>query len=123
MKLTSEIRKARKAGASVPPIEPAYKVPLVDHTPAWCNTIESGLTWELGRDADRAAMEVFNGLPYELQRRLEFSPDKPMAWVARARFWQQELRPVLPPKTYHAVMALFANWYARCLRVRKEAQM
>ncbi len=123
MKLTSEIRKARKAGASVPQIRPVYKVPLVDHMPAWRNTIESGLTWELGRDTDRAVMGVFNGLPYEVQRRLEFPPDEPMAWAARARFWQQELRPVLPSKTYHAVMALFANWYAHCLRMRKEAQM
>lgn len=109
VKLTGEIRKARKAGASAVQIRPM---------PAWVNTIEGCQTHELGRDIDRAVMEVFKGLPYEVQRRLEFTPEGPGAWVKRARFWQQELRPVLPPKTYHAVMASFASWYARCLRMR-----
>lgn len=123
VKLTGEIRKARKAGASAVQIRPMYKVPFVDLKPAWCNTIESGLTWELSRDTDRAVMEVFDGLPYEVQRQLEFTPEGPGAWVERARFWQRELRSVLPPKTYHAVMALLANWYAHRLRMRKEAQV
>ncbi len=116
--LTQKLRKARKAGAVVE-VRMVREVPLVDHAPTWLNTIESGLTWKLGCDTDRAVMEVFNGLPHEVQRRLEFSPDGPMFWAARARFWQQKLRPVLPSKTYHAVMALLANWYAHCLRMRK----
>ena len=49
-------------------------------------------------------------LPFETVRR---------GWVERARFWQQHLRPVLPPKMYHSVMALLTHWYIHCLRRRK----
>lgn len=123
VKLTGEIRKARKAGASAVQIRPMYAVPCVTFWPAYANTVEFGLTWKLDRDTDRAVREVFNGLPYEVQRQLEFTTEGPGAWVKRARFWQRELRSVFPPKTYHAVMALFANWYAHCLRMRNEAHM
>lgn len=116
--LTGEIRKARKEGASAVQVRPVYKVPLVDLKPPYLNTIEGCLTWKLGREADRAVMAVFNGFPYEVQRRLEFTPEKAGEWVERAQFWQQELKPVLPPKMYHAIMALTINWYAHCLRRR-----
>lgn len=120
VKLIGEIRKAEKKGASAVQIKPVYTVPCVTFKPTWCNTIENSLTWKLGRDTNRAVMEVFKGFPYEVQRRLGFTPKGQGAWVERARFWQQELRPILPPRTYHAVMALFVNWYAHCLRMRKE---
>lgn len=122
VKLTGEIRKARKAGASAVQIKPVYKVPYVDLKPAWYNTIEGCQAHKLGRETDRALEKVFKGIPYEAQRRLEFTPDEPGGWAERARFWQQELRPVLPPKSYHAVMVLFVHWYACCLRMREEAQ-
>ena len=123
VKLTGEIRKARKAGANAVQIRPMYTVPCVTFGPAYANTVEFGLTWNLPRDTDLAVRKVFKALPYETQRWLEFTPRGAVGWVERARFWQRELRSVLPPKSYHAVMALFANWYAHCLRMRKEAQM
>lgn len=121
VKVTSAIRKAREAGADAVQIKPVYTVPCVTFGPAYANTIEWGQTWKVSYEADRAVMEVFKGLPYEVQRRLEFSPKNPGEWAARARFWQQQLKPVLPPKMYHAVMAQFTHWYAYCIRRRLEA--
>ncbi len=114
-----EVRKARKNGASAVQIKPVYAMPRVTFKPAYMNTIEGCQTWKLGRDVDRAVREVFESFPCEVQRRLEFAPEKSGEWVERARFWQQHLKPALPPKMYHAVMRLFISWYAHCLRERK----
>lgn len=111
-----EVRKARKAGAAAVQIKPVYTMPAVTFKPAYFNTIEGCQTWKCGFEAERAVMEVFKGLPYEMQRRLEFSPKEPGEWIARARFWQEHLRPALPPKTYHDVMLTLVSWYAHCLR-------
>ena len=118
-KLIGEIRKAQKDGASAVQIKPVYTVKCFTFAPAYFNTMEGCQTHKLGRDIDLAVMEVFNSLPYEVQRRLECAPDEPSGWVERARFWQQHLRPVLPPKMYHSVMALLIHWYIHCLRRRK----
>ena len=120
VKLTGEIRKVRKSGASAAQIKPVYTVPYVTFKPAYLNTIEGCLTWKCGRDADRAVMEVFKSLPYEVQRRLDFSPQEPGEWVERARFWQQQLKPVLPPKMYYSVILQLLEWYIHCIKVRKE---
>ena len=121
VKLTSKIRKARKAGADAIQIRAVRQVPLVSLKPAWLNTIEGRLTWKLGPEINRAMMEVFEGFPHEVQRQLEFTPEGPGAWADRARFWQRKLKPALPPKSYHVVMVLFCHWYAHCLRMRMEA--
>ena len=115
----SEVRKARKGGASGVQIKPVRTVPILDSAPAYYNTMEGCLTHKLGRDTALAVMKAFKDLPYEEQRRLEFTPEKPGEWAERARFWQRQLKPILPPKMYHEVMALFINWYTRCLRRRK----
>lgn len=109
-------RKARKAGADGVWIRMMHTVPCVTVAPAYLNTVEGNLTWKLGRDTDQAVMEVFNALPYDAQRWLNFTPSGPDGWVQRARFWQRELMPALPSKMYHKVMALFIGWYGRCLR-------
>lgn len=119
IKITGEVRKARDAGADAIQIKPVYTVPCVRLGPAYYNTVEGCQTDKLGRDIDRAVMEVFKSLPYKTQRWLEFTPDEPGGWVERARFWQQQLKPVLPPKMYHSVMVVFIGWYAHCLRMRK----
>lgn len=113
------IHKARKAGADAVRIKPVYIVPSVTLAPAYPNTIEGCQSWKLGRDVDRAVMNVFMRQPYEVQRQLEFTPKEPGGWVERARFWQKELKPALPPKMYHNVMVLFIHWYAHCLRREK----
>lgn len=119
-KLTREIRRAKKDGASGVHIKPVYMVPIINPGPAYYNTMEGCLTWKLGRDTEQAVMKFFKELPYETQRRLEFTPEKPGEWVECARFWQRELRPILPSKMYHETMIMFIHWYARCLRRRKE---
>ena len=120
VKLTGEVRKARKEGADSVKIKPVYTVQCVTLKPAYLNTIEGCLTWELGREADRSVMEVFKSLPYETQRRLEFTPKEPGGWADRARFWQQQLKPALPTDMYHAVMIRLISWYAHCLRRRRD---
>ena len=121
VKLTCAVRKARKAGADAIQIKPIRTMPCVTPKPAYLNTIEGCQTWKLGRDTDRAVMKVFESLPYEVQRGLEFTPEGPGAWVERAQFWQQQLKPVLPPDMYHSVMAQFTRSYAHCVRRRLEA--
>ena len=69
--LTQKLRKARKAGAVVE-VRMVREVPLVDHAPTWLNTIESGLTWKLGRDTDRAVMEVLMVYPTRSSDGLSF---------------------------------------------------
>ncbi len=116
-----EVRKARKAGASAVEIKPVYTVPVYTLKPCFLNTVEGCQTWKLGRDIDQAVSKVFYGLPYDVQRRLEFTPEEPGGWAERARFWQRQLRPVLPPRMYHDVMVLFLHWYAHCLRMEVTA--
>lgn len=114
VKVTGAIRKARKTGADAVQIRPVYTVPVVTLAPSYYNTIEGGKTHNLGPGIDRAVIEVFKSLPYETQRRLE--RDEMGGWAERARFWQQQLKPVLPSDQYHKVMILFIRWYAQCLR-------
>ena len=119
-KVFTKIRKARKGGASdvCVNVKPVRNLSCVSLGPAYLNTMEGCLTWRLGREADLAVKEVFKRLPYETKSRLEFTPKEPGEWAERARFWQRELEPVLPPKMYHQVMILFIRWYAYRLRVR-----
>lgn len=109
VKLTGEVRRARETGAAVE----IRTIPLITYVPAFQNTLEGCL---LGRDADLAVRQVFSSLPYEDQRRLEFSPVN-AGWVDRARFWQEYLRPALPPRMYHWVMMQFIRRYAYCQRL------
>ena len=118
IKLTREVRKARKNGGSSLQIRPVYTVPIIEFKPCYLNTIEAGQTHKLGKDTDKAVMEVFDHLPYETQQWLEHCPQRPGEWVERARFWQRKLKPALPTKMYHEVIILFIHWYAHCLRRR-----
>lgn len=118
--LTGEVRKARKAGANAIQVKPVRTMSVFTLPPAFINTMEGPLTRKLGRDVDQAVFGIFNGLPHDIQRWLEFVPEEPGEWVGRVRFWQGQLRPALPPKMYHAVMLAFIRWYIHCLKMRKE---
>lgn len=118
VKVTGEIRKARKAGADAVQVKPGYTVPMLKTT-YWTWTMEACLM--RGGDAERAVVAVFNALPEPVQHSLTFSPQKAGEWADRARFWQQQLKPALPPEMYHKVMILFISWYAHCLRMKKGA--
>ena len=125
VKVFVEVRKARKGGASGVQVKPVYSVPVINPGPAWYNTMEVCLTHRLGRETDQAVRDVFKSFSRETQHRLEFTPETPQEWVARARFWERELESVLPREMYHKVMLLYIRWYLRCLRQRKakEAQL
>ena len=115
VKLTGEIRKARKEGASIE-ARKVWKVPVIK-TDYWGWTMEACLL--CGSDAGKAAVAVFETFPEPVQHTLTFCPQKPGEWVERARFWQAQFKPALPPKMYHDAMIKFISWYAHCLRMRK----
>ena len=117
VKLTAEVRRARMEGANGIQVTPIYKVPRVSFGPAYYSTIEGCLSWELGKEVDKSVMKFFKSLPYETQMWLSFTPEGPWEWAERARFWQRELKPILPPKMYHSIMIRFVSWYAYRLRV------
>lgn len=116
VKLTGEVHKARKEGGSIE-IRKVWRVPVLKTT-YWTWTMEACLM--RGGDVERSVCDVFDALPEETQHALTFTPKRPGDWIARARFWQRELRPALPPKMYHEVMLLFIGWYTHCLRLRRE---
>lgn len=112
VKLTGEIRKARKVGASGFQVSPVYSLPVCKIS-YWTQTMEA--TIMRGGDTEKAVRDVFYALPEEIQHNFTFSPKKG-EWAERARFWQLELKPTLPPEMYHKVMLLFIGWYIHCLR-------
>lgn len=118
VKLTGEIRKARKEGVSIE-ARKVWKVPILKST-LWTGTMEACLL--CGKDTERAVRDVFYSLPEEIQHQLTFTPKGPGEWVERARFWQVQLKPALLPKMYHDTMIKFISWYAHCLRIRKRRE-
>lgn len=117
VKLTGEIRKARKEGATLE-THKVWLLPEIKIT-YWGWTIEAGHM--CGTDMGKAVRDVFYTLPEETQHALTFTPKEPRGWIDRARFWQRELKPALEPKTYHEVMLLLIGLYAKCLRKEKVA--
>jgi len=88
-------------------------------TTYWAWTMEACLM--NGGETEKAVRGAFYSLPEETQQSLTFTPEKSGEWAERARFWQQLLKPALPPKMYHEVMLTFVHWYAHCLRRRQGA--
>lgn len=110
VRLTGEVRRARKHGTEV-------EVRTIRRTPAyepsfWSNTIESTL---IHGEQEAAVRAVFYSLNKEMQHSLAFAPVIG-GWIGRAQFWQRELKPTLPPALYHAVMMDFLSWYRHCLK-------
>lgn len=118
-----KIREARKAGADAVRIEPIRIMPIATLPLGFLDVMEGCSAWNLGRETYQAAKEVFDSLPEKTKRDLAPTPERPGEWVERARFWQNLLKPALPPKMYHAVMVKFISWYTHCLRRRKGAEV
>jgi hypothetical protein len=115
VKLAGKVRKARKNGESISQV---HSLPLINPAPAYYNTIEGCLMRKVGRDVDQAFKKVFRSLPYEVQRKLEFSPKEPGEWAERAQFWRQHLKSVLPPEMYYLIISTILKWYIHYLRNR-----
>jgi len=115
VRLTGEVRKARKAGASGVQLRPVYSVPVLKFS-YWGGTMEGclfcGRKWQAIRD-------VFDTFTEETQHALTFSP-KDGEWVDRVRFWQRELRPALEPELYHEAILTLVQWCIRCGKMRRE---
>ena len=108
VRLTGEVRKARKTGASGVQVKPVYTVPAV-RLGYWGLTMEGclfyGPKWQPLRD-------VFDSFPEETQHALCFSPNTG-EWGDRVRFWQRELRSTLEPKLYHEMIHTLIQWGIR----------
>lgn len=116
-KTFSAVRAARKAGATSAEIKvrPTYTLPVV-RLGYWGQTMEGclfyGPQWQAIRD-------VFNTFDDDTQHALTFTPEDGK-WPDRCRFWQQHLKPALPPEQFHAAMLKLIQWYIRCVRRRRE---
>ncbi|MEY8262151.1 hypothetical protein AALA80_17695 [Oscillospiraceae bacterium 50-60] len=120
VKVTGKIREARKAGADAVRVKPIRIMPVAALPLGFLDVMEGCSAWNLGRETYQAVKEVFESLPDETKRDLANTPERPGEWVERSRFWQQQLRPALPPKMYHTVMLKFISWYIHCLKRRME---
>ena len=113
VKLTGEVRKARKAGADAIKVQPIWTVPML-RIGYWGFTGEACILY--GKEF-RPVVDVFKTFPEEVQHRLTFSP-KDGEWGDRVRFWQDALRPVLEPHLYYAAISRIIRWGIRCRRYR-----
>lgn len=107
---TKEIYTAKKNGIDFE-IKATKPYPLY-RSSYWYSTMEGCL---LSKDKvlDQAVKAVFDSFDEETRHSLTFSPAKG-GWIDRARFWQKELKPVLPQKQYTSVMLLILDWYIQC---------
>lgn len=112
VKLTAEVRRARKEGAAVE-VRKTWTIPVIK-TGYWGWTMESCLFY---REGWKSIAAVFNTFPEEVQHALTFAP-KRGEWMNRVRFWQEQLRPALPPKQYHDAMIILTHWGCHCIRRR-----
>ena len=118
IRLTTEVHRARKDGASVR-LQQTYTTPMLKMS-RWGRTMESCL---LVRDSklNDAVSAVFCTFDSETQHALTFSPKNPGDWAERAQMWRQELKPVLSAEEYYAAMSMILGWYIHCVRRRATA--
>lgn len=112
VELTGEIRKSREEGYIIKP-HMAWRVP-VHNISRWVWTMEACIL--VGHEAESAVIAVFSSFDEKTQLALTFAPKEPGGLAERARFWQRELKPVLPPRMYHKVVLLLLSRYSNCLR-------
>ncbi len=115
VKLTGEVRKARKEGANLE-VRKTWAVPMLKMG-CWPWTMESCLFYG---EKWQPVVDVFDALPEDTQHALTFAP-KDGEWTDRVRFWKEHLRPVLPPKQYHEALLILIRWGSQCVRRRLEA--
>lgn len=115
VRLTTEIHKARREGASVR-VQKTYIIPVVK-TGYWGWTMESCLLAS-NKKLNDAVSAIFYTFDEETQHALTFTPKNPGDWVERAQMWRRELKPVLSDKEYHAAMSMILGWYIQCVRRR-----
>ena len=114
-----EVRRARKEGAAVETrTRKVWTVP-VRKPDYWTWTMEATIFYH---GEEKASVAVFDTFPEDVQHALTFGP-KRGEWADRVRFWQEHLRPALPPREYHKVMLTLTHWGCHCIRKRLEAEV
>ena len=112
-------REARKDGRSVkiPAVTPlpCYRLP-----PGFLNTVEGCTLSNCEPEVREAAKGVFEHLPYDHQRALEFLP-KDGEFVERAQFWSVSLKTAMTPRQYQIAMIAILRWYQHIKRMRGNA--
>ena len=111
VKLTKEVRRARKQGATSIKLLPVKTVPIVKPE-YWGWIAEATLDYSKTPAGTREAVKsVFNTLDEETQHMLTFGPgDGPHAWTDRVRFWQRALKSCLTPQQYSAAILTILEW-------------
>ena len=120
VKLTSEIRQARKSGDALR-VERLKNLPFKRLGYGFLNTMEGCALYNGSRAVYEAVRDVYGLFDPNTQQALCFTPEHPGEWAGRARAWQEALRPTLPPEQYHAAMTKILAWYVKCVKRRLEA--
>lgn len=114
VKLTSEIHKARREGATGFRIQPVRTVPLLSggggvsflYSMEGCQILNADVPGLF-----EAVHAVYKEFDYEVQRMLAFGP-RPGEWRERAEFWKRELKDTLPENLYRKAMMVILNRFA-----------
>lgn len=119
VKTASAIRKARKNGSDTVKVtvQPIQNIPLIKFG-YWSATMESCLFFGSG-ELDRKIRGIFYTFDTDTQHAMTFTPEG-KGWVARARFWQKALKPVLPPAQYYTAIEKIIRSYIRCIKKKNE---
>ncbi len=124
VKLTKEVKRARRLGCRVDTIWTKVFPDKTNKASYWPWTMEfcHFATTELNAPI-RAVFETFDE---ETRHALTFTPEnptEPAGWIERARFWQQALKPALPPQQYYAAMSEIWKDYNRAMQATRVARM
>ena len=122
VKLTMALRREeRKKSAENIRDQPTQTVPRIK-SGYWGWTGEAMLTYpKTPKGTEGAVVAIFKTFDEETQHALTFTPYTSHDWLERAKFWQQALKPHLPPKQYSAAMLTMLAWYIKCCKRFKKA--
>lgn len=112
-------REARRQGA-VLKVQEAKLIPVYNFD-GWGATMEGSL-FASNSQLNTAMANVYNSFSPQTRRMILNHPRGKNGWVERAKFWREQLKPVLPPKMYHETMIRLCSWYRRCIHMRKRGQ-
>lgn len=105
------MRELRKTGADELKVEmqPVKTLPIINRV-SFYETVEGCTLSNCGHDINGVALEVFRGLPYDVQHRLAFSP-KNGEFIERAQYWKSLLNPVMTEQQCRKAMLAIIGWY------------
>lgn len=114
LEFAGTLHRIRKEG-KIPSVTVVRKLPIANVS-YWPSTPESCIFYG---DLRIAVRSVFLTFPEEIQHAMTFVPAKGK-FAERVRLWQEALKPVLPPKQYHAAIQQIIQWSIGCVRRRSK---